>query len=137
MGARLNGINYEKMHGLLEGTFGIKMMSRRNTLHLERKIRSSISDLCKIRQEENLAKHVLACKNLPGYKPIQWQHEGQSFSASPGPVSMDGAGKKRAYNHRITSDETAINVHSLVAKVPLTIVHSQVSVLLSCAISDS
>ena len=113
------------------------MMTRRNTIHLERKIRSGISELYKIRQKENLAKHVATCKDLPGYAPIQWHRGGQSFSASPGPVSMDGAGKKRAYNHCITSDETAINCHSLVAKVPLTIVHSQVSILLIGAINDS
>ena len=77
MGARLNGVNYEKIHGLLEGTFGIKMMSRRNTLHLERKIRSSISDLCKIRQEENLAKHVLAWTCEHG-----WRREEESIQPS-------------------------------------------------------
>lgn len=37
MGARLNGVKYKKMHGLLEGTFVIKMMTRQNTIHLERK----------------------------------------------------------------------------------------------------
>jgi hypothetical protein len=40
---------------------------------------------------------------------------------------MDGAGKKRAYNHRIDGPETALIVQSDIANVPLMLVHSQVS----------
>lgn len=50
--------------------------------------------------------------------------------ATPGPASMDGAGKKRAYNHRIDGDETALIVMSDVSNVPLMLEHSQVSFVL-------
>ena len=40
---------------------------------------------------------------------------------------MDGCGVQRAYDHKVTSSETALIVQSGVIRVPLTLVHSQVS----------
>ena len=122
----MNGINLEKAHGLLQGSLGIKVMNRRNQKKIDQKVRGAISELYKIREEENLVKHVEASKLLPGYEPIRFTYNGMSCEATPGPAAQDGAGKKRAYNHQINGDETAFIVQSGVAGVPLTMVHSQV-----------
>ena len=65
-------------------------------------------------------------KALPNYEPLEFEYNGVKSLASPSDVSMDGVGKKRAYNHRITGDESAVVVQSEIAGVPLLLAHSQV-----------
>ena len=127
MGARVNGINHEKLMGLLQGSVGIKTMNRRNQKLIELKIRGAISQLYENRHEENLKEHVEACKQLPGYEPIYFLWDGEWYEATPGSGAMDGCGVQRAYDHKVTSSETALIVQSGVIRVPLTLVHSQVS----------
>jgi hypothetical protein len=67
------------------------------------------------------------CKEIEGFNSIEWQHNGETFTANPGPVSMDGAGGMRAYNHRIHGADTALVVQSGVAGLPLCIETSRVS----------
>jgi hypothetical protein len=66
MGACVNGINLEKVIGMLQGLCGIKTMNWRNQKHMELKIRGAISELHDVRQEQNLKEHVAACRELPG-----------------------------------------------------------------------
>ena len=127
MGARMNGINLEKLRGLLQGSMGVKVMNRKNARHLERKMRAAIHTMYGEMQKQNLRLHVESSKLRPDYKPIAFVHNGCTYVAHPGRASMDGVGKKRAYNHRINGDETALVVMSGEIGVPLTIVHSQVS----------
>ena len=65
MGARVNGINHEKLIGFLQGSVGIKTMSRRNQKHIDLKICGAILQIYEKRQEENLKEHVEACQQLP------------------------------------------------------------------------
>lgn len=129
-GARLNGVNMEKLHGLVSGSLGIKMSNRRNVRHAERKVRDTIKTLYKERTEEFRAEHVEASKLLPDYEPIEFEYHGVSSVATPGKVSCDGAGSKRAFRHNITSSETATIIQSETTKKPLALVHSRVSVYL-------
>ena len=114
--------------GMVEGSCGIKTMTRRNQKHIELKMRNTISQLYDIRHEENLRQHVEICRQLPGYEPIHFEHNGKWYQVTPGPAAIDGAGKERSYNHRITGNETALIVQSgVTGRVPLELVHSQVS----------
>jgi hypothetical protein len=70
--------------------------------------------------------HVKECRKR-GYKEINYTHDGVEYSATTGPVAIDGAGCKRAYNHHITGTETAAIVQSPAAGVCLHLEHSQVS----------
>ena len=96
---------------------------------MELKIQGAISELHDVRQEQNLKEHVAACRELPDNTslPFVYKDNRKSCVATPGPASMDGAGKKRAYNNRICGLKTALIVQSDIANVPLMLVHSQVS----------
>jgi hypothetical protein len=52
----------------------------------------------------------------------------QNLCGNLGPVSMDGAGGMRVYNHQICGADTALVVQRGVAGVPLIVETSQVSV---------
>ena len=71
-------------------------------------------------------------KALPNFVSIEFKYNGMKSLASPSNVSMDGVGKKRAFNHKITSDETGLVVQSDIAGVPLLLEHSQVSCSYYC-----
>ncbi len=62
-----------------------------------------------------------------GFKEIEWQHNGETYMANLGPVSMDGAGGMHVYNHQICGSNTALVVQCGVANVTLIIETSQVS----------
>jgi len=130
-GARTNGIGGDAIRGLLSASLGIKIANKRNYLHAERKIRSTIDELYEARKEENLAKHVQQCKAL-GYKEMEFEINGIKSSAICGPIAMDGTGSRHAHGHKITGDETAHIVQSGVVPVPLSLVHSQVKFIIQC-----
>jgi hypothetical protein len=123
----MNGINAEKLRGLIEGSLGIKMANRRSYGHIERKVRSSVEDLFEQRKEENIMKHVQACIEL-GCEQIDWSHNGLSGHATAGEVSMDGAGSQRIYGHKGQGNESASVYQSAAGGVPLLVEISRVSV---------
>ena len=127
-GARMNGINMSQIWGLFETTLDTKIMHPRNLRQSEEKVRVALHHLYDEREDENLCTHVSMCKEIEGFNSIEWQHNGETFIANPGPVSMDGAGGMRAYNHRICGADTALVVQSGVAGLPLCIETSRVSV---------
>jgi len=127
IGTRTCGINMEKMHAFVSGSMGVKMSSRNNARHTDRKIRQSIGEVFKVRKEENLAEHVAACKQLPGNTPLPFEYNGVKSEATFGTVSQDGGGKKRAYRQNINGDEAGLVVHSEVTGRPINITHHQVS----------
>ena len=127
MGARVNGINHEKLIGFLQGSVGIKTMTRRNQKYIDLKICGAISQLYEKRQEENLKEHIKACQQVPDYEPIYFLYDGEWCQATPGPAAMDGCGVQRCYDHKVKSSETALIVQSGVVCVPIALVHSQVS----------
>jgi len=129
MGARVNGINFDKMIGLISGSFGIKMMNKRNLRNTELKIQGVIGELFGQRREENMALHVTMSKEQPEYEAMEWEWLGEKHTANDGTTSTDGGGKKRSYKHHIDGDETATTVQSPVARVPISLVHSQVSIM--------
>jgi len=128
-GGHENGINADKVIGLVEGSLGIKMPDKRNYRHTQRKVWDAQEKLFHIRQEENLAKHVADAKQLPEYQPLEFEYNGETHTTNPSTVIMDGGGKKRAFNHRINGDETGFIVTSGVNQRPIALVHSQVSIL--------
>ena len=75
MGARVNGINMEKVLGLLSGSFGVKISHRQNLKLAELKIRDAIKELYKTRKEEKLQEYNVASRKLPEYKPMEWEYE--------------------------------------------------------------
>jgi len=81
----------------------------------------------RVHQDENVRKHVEMTKTLLNFGAIGFEHNGIKSLATPSDISMDVVGKKRAYNHRITDNETALIVQSEIAGVPLLLEHSQVS----------
>ncbi len=123
----MNGINMSQVWGLFETTLDTRIMHPRNLRRGEEKVRVATHELYEKREEENLRKHVSTCKEMIGFKEIEWQHNGETYMANPGPVSMDGAGRMQAYNHRICGSDTALVVQSGVAGVPLIIETSRVS----------
>ena len=129
-GARENGINLKKLHGLVNGSLGVKTPTRNNLMHADRKVRGAVDKLYHTRQEENLTKHVTASKELAGHEQIEFEYNGIKSKASPGTVSMDGAGAKRAYRQHITGAESGVIVQSEVTGLPLSLMHSQVSNML-------
>jgi hypothetical protein len=61
------------------------------------KIQGAISELHDVRQEQNLKEHVAACRELlPGNTslPFVYKDNRKSCVATPGPASMNGAGKR-------------------------------------------
>ena len=126
-GARMNGINMSQIWGLFETTMDTKIMHPRNLRRSEEKVRVALHSLYEEREDENLRTHVSACAKMDGFHQIQWEHNGETFTANPGPVSMDGAGGMRAYNHRIRGADTALVIQSGVAGVPIMIETSRVS----------
>jgi hypothetical protein len=102
------------------------MSADRNLRHTVQKVRPAIHQVYLSRKEENMKQHVKECRNR-GYAEINYTHKGVNYSATTGPVAIDGAGCKRAYNHHITGTETAAIVQSPVAGVCLHVEHSQVS----------
>jgi hypothetical protein len=126
-GARMNGINMSQIWGLFETTLDTKIMHPRNLRQSEEKVRVALHQLYDEREDDNLRTHVSMCKEIEGFNSIEWQHNGETFTANPGPVSMEGAGGMRAYNHRIRGADTALVVQSGVAGLPLCIETSRVS----------
>lgn len=126
-GARENGVNLEKIHGLVSGTLGVKTSTRTNLRHADKKVRAAVDKLYHTRQEENLGKHVAASRQLAGHEPIEFEYNGVKSKATPGAVSMDGGGAKRAYRQHITGAESGVIIQSEVVGLPLALAHSQVS----------
>lgn len=121
------GINLEKVEKFMMGTLGVKIANYRNQQHLDKKIRQTVDKLFQERKEENQRKHVEMTKALPDFEAVEFEHNGLKSLASPSNVSMDGVGKKRAFNHRITGDESGLVVQSDIAGVPIELEHSMVS----------
>jgi hypothetical protein len=76
--------------------------------------------------ETNRREHVLASRSLPDY-PGDMQFNGRSVSR--GPISMDGAGTKRAYCHRITGSQHILAVFSALTSKPIYVQCDQTSCL--------
>ena len=89
-----NGINSSKGVGLISGSLGIKMSADRNLRHTVKKVRPAIHQVYLGRKEENMKLHVKECRKR-GYKEINYTHDGVEYSATTGPVAIDGAGCKR------------------------------------------
>ncbi len=128
-GARLNGINIAQIWSFFETTLDMKVMHPCNLRRSKEKVCVAINKVYERREEEHLSKHVIACREMEEFSEIEWEHRGETYVANLGPVSMDGAGGMRAYNHRICGSDTALVVQSGVANVPLVVETSRVSVL--------
>ena len=124
--ARINGVSLTKLNGTLAGGLGVSMPTRNNLCHTDKKIRGAVDTLFKTRREENLAGHVAASR-AQGNEPIEFEYNGIKSKATPGKVSQDGGGKKRAFRHNINGDEAGVIVCSEITGKPLNLAHHQVS----------
>ena len=79
--------------------------------------------------KQNRKDHVKAVREIDDYEGdhVFTDASGKRHSICIGPISIDGNGEKRAYNHIITGEQHATVAISLVTGEPLYIWHDQIS----------
>ena len=129
-GARLVGINVEKVEEFMSGHMGIKIPNDNNLRKQMTKVHASIHHTYKEREEENRREHVEAVREEEEYcGDIAWgSADGEMHSTARGDLSMDGAGATRIYNNRSRGKQSAHITNSKRTGKPLNLEVSQVSV---------
>ena len=80
----------------------------RNILRMQETVKSEIMSLAREVLMDNRKRHNVACRSKPGYKgDVVWTYkdDGVERRAARGPITGDGGGLTRAYNHRITGSQ--------------------------------
>ena len=95
----------------------------------DKRMREVINSCFEVIIHQNRKEHFSACRRVSEYKgDIIWgDKDGTQHSLAFGPVSIDGDGLTRAYNHRIRGVQSAFLMISLLTNKPIYLIHKQVS----------
>lgn len=131
-GAKLAGINVQKIIEFLEGHMGVKIPRDHNLRKQMTKVAESIKGTFEERKIENREEHVEATRRLDHYRgDVQWaSKDGDIHSTSCGDLSMDGGGCTRHYNNHSRGRQSSFIVNSKLTGKPLSLIVSQVSIML-------